>query len=48
MSVKQMASEAEIDMQNIGGIDKTSVVFDPGVTILASGVRLTERRCCRL
>lgn len=35
MSVKQSESIAELDVQNIGGINETSVVFEPGVTILA-------------
>jgi len=35
MSAKQSESAAELDVQNIGGIDETSVVFEPGVTVLA-------------
>ena len=42
MSVKQIESIAELDVQNIGGIDETSVVFEPGVTILA-GRNATNR-----
>ena len=42
MSVEQLESATEIDVQNIGGIDETSVVFEPGVTILA-GRNATNR-----
>jgi DNA repair exonuclease SbcCD ATPase subunit len=42
MSVEQVESAAELDVQHIGGIDETSVVFDPGVTVLA-GRNATNR-----
>jgi len=42
MSVEQFESAAELDVQNIGGIDKTSVIFEPGVTVLA-GRNATNR-----
>jgi len=42
MSIEQFESAAELDVQNIGGIDKTSVVFEPGVTVL-SGRNATNR-----
>jgi len=37
-----MESKAELDVQNIGGVDETSVVFEPSVTILA-GRNTTNR-----
>ena len=42
MSAEQVESAAELDVQNIGGIDETSVIFDPGVTVLA-GRNATNR-----
>jgi DNA repair exonuclease SbcCD ATPase subunit len=42
MSVEQTNIEATLDVQNIGGIDETSVVFEPGVTVLA-GRNATNR-----
>jgi len=42
MKIKQIESAAELDVQNIGGINETSVVFRPGVTILA-GRNATSR-----
>jgi len=42
MSVQQVKSVVELNVQNIGGIDETSVVFEPGVTILA-GRNATNR-----
>ena len=42
MSVEQIESVAELDVENIGGIEETSVVFEPGVTILA-GRNATNR-----
>ena len=42
MSIEQAESAAELDVQNIGGIDETSVVFEPGVTVLA-GRNATNR-----
>ncbi|WP_336135201.1 archaea-specific SMC-related protein [Natronomonas amylolytica] len=42
MSVEQVDVEATLDVQNIGGIDETSVVFEPGVTVLA-GRNATNR-----
>jgi DNA repair exonuclease SbcCD ATPase subunit len=42
MSVEQVESAAELDVEHIGGIDKTSVVFEPGVTVLA-GRNATNR-----
>jgi recombinational DNA repair ATPase RecF len=42
MSVEQLESAAELDVQNIGGIDETSVVFEPGVSVLA-GRNATNR-----
>ena len=42
MSVEQIESAAELDVRNIGGIDETSVIFEPGVTVLA-GRNATNR-----
>ena len=42
MSAEQVESAAELDVQNIGGIEETSVIFDPGVTVLA-GRNATNR-----
>ena len=42
MSAEQVESAAELDVQSIGGIDETSVIFDPGVTVLA-GRNATNR-----
>ena len=42
MSLKQVESVAELDVQNIGGIDEASVVFELGVTVLA-GRNATNR-----
>ena len=42
MSIEQTESAAELDVQNIGGINGTSVIFEPGVTVLA-GRNATNR-----
>jgi len=42
MSTKQVESTAELEVQNIGGIDETTVTFEPGVTVLA-GRNATNR-----
>jgi len=42
MNVEQIESAVELDVQSIGGIDETSVVFQPGVTVLA-GRNATNR-----
>ena len=42
MDVKQVKSKAELSAENIGGIDETSVVFEPGVTVL-TGRNATNR-----
>ena len=42
MSVEQTNIEATLDVLSIGGIDETSIVFEPGVTILA-GRNATNR-----
>jgi predicted ATP-dependent endonuclease of OLD family len=42
MSIEQVESAAELHVQNIGGIDETSVVFEPGVTVL-TGRNATNR-----
>jgi chromosome segregation ATPase len=42
MSVEQKEHEAMLEVRNIGGIDDTAVVFEPGVTILA-GRNATNR-----
>jgi chromosome segregation ATPase len=42
MSTKQTVSEVQLSVENIGGIDSTSVEFSPGVTILA-GENATNR-----
>ena len=42
MSTEQAVGEATLFVRNIGGIDETSVTFDPGVTILA-GENATNR-----
>lgn len=42
MSVEQVESKAELSVQNIGGIDETSVTFRPGITVL-SGRNATYR-----
>lgn len=42
MDIKQVESTAELTAKNIGGIDETTVVFNPGVTVLA-GRNATNR-----
>lgn len=42
MGVNQIESTAKLEVQKVGGIDETSVVFEPGVTILA-GRNATNR-----
>lgn len=42
MDVKQVESKAELSAESIGGIDETSVVFEPGVTVL-TGRNATNR-----
>jgi DNA repair exonuclease SbcCD ATPase subunit len=42
MSIEQVDSIVELKVENVGGIDKTSVTFDPGVTVLA-GRNATNR-----
>ncbi|CAI50222.1 Smc-like protein Sph2 [Natronomonas pharaonis DSM 2160] len=42
MSSEQRATGAEISVRNIGGIDETTVAFEPGVTVLA-GENATNR-----
>lgn len=42
MSMEQVESAAELHVRNIGGIDETSVTFEPGVTVLA-GRNATNR-----
>ena len=42
MTTEQAVGEATLSVRNIGGIDETSVTFDPGVTILA-GENATNR-----
>ncbi|QLD87088.1 AAA family ATPase [Natronomonas halophila] len=42
MSQGQVASKCRLTAQNIGGIDETEVVFEPGVTVLA-GRNATNR-----
>jgi len=42
MGAAQVKSEAKLTVQNIGGIDRTEVTFEPGITILA-GRNATNR-----
>lgn len=42
MSTEQVSGDAKISVQNIGGIDETSVAFSPGVTVL-TGENATNR-----
>lgn len=42
MSGEQADSTAELEVQKVGGIDETAVVFEPGVTVLA-GRNATNR-----
>ena len=42
MNTEQAVGEATLSVRNIGGIEKTSVTFDPGVTVLA-GENATNR-----
>lgn len=42
MNVEQLDSTAELSVRNIGGIDQTEAVFEPGVTVLA-GRNATNR-----
>jgi chromosome segregation ATPase len=42
MSKRQVASECQLTVNNIGGIDKTEISFEPGITVLA-GRNATNR-----
>jgi chromosome segregation ATPase len=42
MGTTQVSSEAKLTVENIGGIDRTEVTFEPGITILA-GRNATNR-----
>ncbi len=42
MGLEQREATVELSVQNVGGIDQTEVVFDPGVTVLA-GRNATNR-----